>query len=127
MNKEDPVVSMELKRMSRDQLLTLSSASESAGFSGRRSAAWIQSKVGAGDSLVVRPLLWEDSPNRCLRCSVVFVDREHGLGQLLLDVSEEDFDRLPSVAADNLRDLAIHLVDHVKILPPMLSEGTASH
>jgi hypothetical protein len=124
--RKDPVVVGELKRLDREQLLKFNAISEHAGFSGRRSVQWIESKIQPEDTLVVRPLLWENSPRRCLRCSVIFVDREYGLGQLLLDFNEEDFDELPSVNEKQMRALALHLVDHVKIVAPTTPEERTS-
>jgi hypothetical protein len=48
---------------------------------------------------------------------VVFRDQKLGLGQLLLDVSESDFDELGSMPARETRRLALYLIDRVKVAP----------
>jgi hypothetical protein len=116
----DAVTRGELKRIDRSQLLRLNEIAVLSGFSGKRSQEWIDSKIQLQDNLVIRPLLWEDSPSRCLRCGVIFVNRENGLGQMLLDLHEEAFEQLPSVRSSEIHGLALWLLDHVKILEPTL-------
>lgn len=118
----DPIKLGILKRIDRAQLLRLDSLARNAGFSGRRGEEWILAKVGPQGSLTVRPLLWENSPSRCLRCSVVFDNREHGLGQLLLDVELGEFKKLRSIKGRESRRWLIALIDRVKILNPSLED-----
>jgi hypothetical protein len=118
--KSDVIASGTLKQIDRDELLRLNDTAFNEKFSGRRTREWILTKVGSDEKIIVRPLLWEDSPSRCLRCSVVFKNKEHGLGQQLLDIREMDFNALEEVRERDMRGVALLLVDHVKILNPDL-------
>jgi hypothetical protein len=116
--EDDPVSSGAVKEMSLAQLLRLNGVALAAGFSGRRSDDWIRTHIRENDRLIVRPLLWEDSPSHSIRCSVVFMDKDHGLGQILIDIAKQDFDVLVPIADDQLRQLSLYLIDRVKVIPP---------
>jgi hypothetical protein len=100
------------------ELVELNAKAHDAGFSGKRSEDWLAREVNPADHFILRPLLWESFPTTCLRCSVVFTSKQYGLGQLLLDIRLEDFERLKSVARNEIHDLTLSLIDRVKILSP---------
>jgi hypothetical protein len=118
MSKNDPIESRSLKWMDWSELVELNAIARDSNFSGKRSQDWLDREVNPSDRFILRPVLWEDFPSRCLRCSVVFTNEQYGLGQLLLDISVEDFEQLKSVNDNEVRGLALHLIDRVKILKP---------
>jgi hypothetical protein len=122
--KIDPGSDQVVKRIKRDELVRLNDLAIEAGFSGRRSPEWLTTFVPPKGPLFARSLLWEHSPSKCLRCSVVFVSKEHGFASLLLDISEDNFARLETLSKKEMVDLAVYFMDRVKILPPVLPNNS---
>ncbi|MFJ8194759.1 hypothetical protein ACIQ8D_34180 [Streptomyces sp. NPDC096094] len=91
-----------IKRVSKQDLVGLSSKSERLNLGRGREPGWLDQHLADDAAGSLRAILFEQPPKICYRSLVLIKRADREVEHFLLDVLPEDFDRLEDIAGDAL-------------------------
>ncbi|MGW1403011.1 hypothetical protein ACWCRF_31205 [Streptomyces sp. NPDC002405] len=91
-----------IKRVSKQDLVGLSSKSERLNLGRGREPGWLDQHLADDATGSLRAILLEHPPKLCYRCLVLIKRADREVEHFLLDVLPEDFDRLEDIAGEAL-------------------------
>ncbi|MFJ6699419.1 hypothetical protein ACIQM4_25565 [Streptomyces sp. NPDC091272] len=95
-------VPREIKRVTKQVLIELSSRSERLNLGRGREPGWLDQYLADDAMGSLRAILLERLPKPCYRCLILIKRADREVEHFLLDVLPEDFDRLEDVVGEDL-------------------------
>ncbi|WP_079153950.1 hypothetical protein [Streptomyces subrutilus] len=106
-----------IKRVSKQDLVGLSSKSERLRLGRGREPGWLDQHLADDARGSLRAILLEHPPKPCYRCLVLIKRADREVEHFLLDVLPEDFDRLEDIAGEALLTFTRWALSQIPLSP----------